>query len=191
MRLYQQLVLFMLAATVLPLALLGFYLLRASEEELATRIGAEQRARATAVATQSAAAILDPVDAVTRATDTIEWGALSSDELKGALSLVYQQAPAASAVVLVGPSGDVRAGPVFVKEKFSEKDLPALLSAVPLSSLIVGGKGQVALSPAFVHAGSTTSSLAAAVKLTDGAGSHFLLAELSLAPVNAALKAAQ
>ena len=39
MKLYQQLILFALAATVLPLAIVGFYVLRQSEAELSRRIG--------------------------------------------------------------------------------------------------------------------------------------------------------
>ena len=55
MRLYQQLILFMLAATVLPLAVLGFLLLSRAEKGLAERVAAEQRALAVSTAERVAA----------------------------------------------------------------------------------------------------------------------------------------
>ncbi len=195
MRLYQQLVLFMLAATVLPLALLGFYLLRASEEELARRIGSEQRARASAAATDAAASILEPVDALSRSTDAFDWSRLGASELKGALSLVYQQAPGVSAVVLVGPDARPLAPGVYLEQAqpdrpaFSAEAMPALLSALALAPLEAGSKGQTALSPAYARAGQPAASLAISVKLADGGKAPFVLAELSLAQVAQRLKA--
>ncbi len=193
MRLYQQLVLFMLAATVLPLALLGFYLLRSSEQELARRIGSEQRAKATAAATGAASAVLESVDALARGTDPIDWPALNAEERKGALSLVYQQAAGVSAVVLVDAEGMPLSPAVFRSEGdtgYSEAELPALLSAFSLAQLAAGGKGQSALSPAFARPPRSAASLAIAVKLQEGAQSSFLLAELSLEGLAARLAAA-
>ena len=61
MKLYQQLILFMLAATVLPLAVVGFYLLSQSEAELAQRIASEQRALAESTAESVGSTLMNPL----------------------------------------------------------------------------------------------------------------------------------
>ncbi|HEX4620709.1 MAG TPA: two-component sensor histidine kinase, partial [Myxococcaceae bacterium] len=106
MRLYQQLVLFMLAATVLPLALLGFWLLRGSEQELSRRIRGEQRALAGAAAEGVAAQLMGAVDAVARSAEAVDWAHMSAEEMRGALFLLYQQSTSVSAAVLVGADGE-------------------------------------------------------------------------------------
>ena len=188
MRLYQQLVLFMLAATVLPLALLGFWLLRASEDELSRRIQGEQRALAAAAAEGAAGQVMGAVNAVARAADAIDWTHASSVELKGGLSLLYQQSPAVSAVILLDADGQVEAGPVFVPgggsghPGFSSAGVSALARAIPLAALKQGGKGQAALSPAYLHSGGM-AALAVAVKLDSTVRSPFAVAELGLGEV--------
>src|SRR5687768_7939976 len=105
MRLYQQLVLFMLAATVLPLALLGFWLLRESERELGHRIATEQRAQAREAAEAAGKAMLDAVESIARSAEMFDWSRTSANELRGGLSLLYQQSSTVSAVVLLSPEG--------------------------------------------------------------------------------------
>ena len=105
MRLYQQLVLFMLAATVLPLALVGFLLLSRAEGELAARLDAEQRTLAAATAEGAAAELLATVDALARSAELIDWERASPEERRGALSLLYGQSPVVSAVLQVDADG--------------------------------------------------------------------------------------
>jgi two-component system NtrC family sensor kinase len=189
MRLYQQLVLFMLAATVLPLAVLGFWLLRHSEAELSHRIRAEQRAVATAAAEGVASEVMGAGDAVARAAMSMDWPHLASDEVSGALRLLYQQSALVDAVVLLAPDGSLRAGPIFVPgggsghPGFSSGGVEALMHAVPVASLASGAKGQVAMSPAYLHSGGRMGALAFAVKLGAGAGSSYAVAELGLTDV--------
>src|SRR5690349_15132934 len=113
MRLYQQLVLFMLAATVLPLALVGFWLLRGAERELAHRIGSEQRARAEAAAQRASRSLLDAVELIARTAENFDLESATQKEIDGALKLLYQQSPAVSAVMLVDAKGAVISEPVF------------------------------------------------------------------------------
>jgi len=191
MRLYQQLVLFMLAATVLPLALLGFWLLRESERELGLRIAAGQRAQAQEAAASSGKAVLDSVEAIARSAELFDWSRTSASEVRGGLSLLYQQSPAIAAVVLLSPEGSVVEGPVYLREGegghpgFDPRTgLAPLAKAIPLASLQAGTKGQAALSPAYQHSLKQMAAVAVAVKLADQENSPFAVAELGLAGVD-------
>jgi two-component system NtrC family sensor kinase len=185
MRLYQQLVLFMLAATVLPLAGVGFWLLGSSERALVDRIAREQVADAQAQAERSATSLMGPVDALGRAAEAIDWLRATPEERKGGLSLLYQQSPLVAATVLVDAGGKVVDGPVFAEDgsehpRFSAAGVAPLVAAVPVEPLRDGARGQVALSPAFVgpdgHA-----AFALAIKLADGREAPFAFAEVGLA----------
>ncbi|MDQ3265543.1 MAG: ATP-binding protein [Myxococcota bacterium] len=194
MRLYQQLVLFMLAATVLPLALLGFWLLRESERELGLRIAAEQRAQAREAAASSGKALLDSVEAIARSAEMIDWARASATEVRGGLSLLYQQSQSIAAVVLLSAQGSVVEGPVYLREGegghpgFDPRaGLSALAKAIPLASLQAGTKGQAALSPAYRHSLGKMAAVAVAVKLSDLEDSSFAVGELGLGTVDALL----
>ncbi|HEY0094708.1 MAG TPA: two-component sensor histidine kinase, partial [Archangium sp.] len=69
MRLYQQLILFMLAATVLPLAAVGFLLLSRAEAELTGRIVSEQRVIAETTAESASSELMKTVDALARSAE--------------------------------------------------------------------------------------------------------------------------
>jgi two-component system NtrC family sensor kinase len=185
MKLYQQLVLFMLAATVLPLAVVGFWLLRTSGDELAQRIRAEQQALAVLVAKDAATQLVGTVDALGRATEAIDWKSASAEEIHGALSLLYQQSNAVAAVALVDAGGKVIAGPVFRGGAdghpfFSSDRLASLLSAVPLGPLRGGQLGQAALSPAYPERTGAPARMAVAIKASGGEDAPFVLAEIAL-----------
>jgi CO dehydrogenase/acetyl-CoA synthase epsilon subunit len=94
MRLYQQLILFMLAATVLPLAVVGFLLLSRAEAELTQRIAGEQRTLAVATAESVANTLIRTVDAMAVVVETIPWDGLDEKETDGALKLVFSQSSA-------------------------------------------------------------------------------------------------
>ena len=192
MRLYQQLVLFMLAATVLPLALVGFWLLRGAEQELTRRIGSEQHARAEAAAQLAAQSLLGAVDQVARAAELFDWERSSPEELQGGLRLLYQQSPLVSAVILVDSEGATLASPVFAHEgvgehpPFDPTGVPALTRAIDLGPL-KGGRGQAAVSTAYPDAQRRRAAVALAVRLSNGERSPFVLAELGLGALSADL----
>jgi two-component system, NtrC family, sensor kinase len=185
MKLYQQLILFMLAATVLPLAVVGFWLLRTSEDELGAHIRAEQQALGVLVAREAATQLVGTVDALGRATEAIDWAGASAEEIRGALSLLYQQSSAVAAVALVDSEGALLNGPVFRGGAdghpfFSGDRLPALVGAVPLGALRGGALGQAALSPAYPEPTGAPARMAVAIKAGDGENAPFVLAEIAL-----------
>jgi two-component system, NtrC family, sensor kinase len=185
MRLYQQLILFMLAATVLPLVVVGFWLLRASEDELGAHIRAEQQALGVLVAREAATQLVGSVDALGRATEAIDWSAASPEEIRGALSLLYQQSSAVAAVALVDAGGAILEGPVFRGGAdghpfFSTDRLAALVGSVPLGPLRGGELGQAALSPAYPEPTGAPARMAVAIKAAAGENAPFVLAEIAL-----------
>ncbi|NVJ04871.1 HAMP domain-containing protein [Myxococcus sp. AM001] len=194
MRLYQQLVLFMLAATVLPLAAVGFLLLSRAEAELAARIDAEQRAQAVASAESVGATLMEVVDALARSAELIDWQAASDAETQGALRLLYGQSPAVSAVLKLDAEGRPLGAPVFRAEAidghpaFSPESVDRLVRSIPVQTLRGGGKGQAALGSAYVHSDEGRSAVAVAVKLAEGEGAPFAVAEVVLHPLEAVLR---
>ncbi|WP_141619281.1 sensor histidine kinase [Myxococcus sp. AB036A] len=194
MRLYQQLVLFMLAATVLPLAAVGFLLLSRAEAELAARIDAEQRAQAVATAESVGATMMEVVDALARSAELIDWQAASDAETQGALRLLYGQSPAVSAVLKLDSEGQPLGAPVFRAQAidghpaFSLESLDRLVRSIPVQTLRGGGKGQAALGSAYVHSDDGRSAVAVAVKLAEGEGAPFAVAEVVLHPLEAVLR---
>ncbi len=194
MRLYQQLVLFMLAATVLPLAAVGFLLLSRAEAELAARIDAEQRAQASAAAEAVGAAMMEVVEALARSAELIDWQAASDAETLGALRLLYGQSPAVSAVLKLDAEGQPLGSPVFRQTAldghpaFAPESLERLVRSMPVQTLRGGGKGQAALGSAYVHSEDGHAAVAVAVKLADGERAPFAVAEVALHPLEAVLR---
>jgi two-component system NtrC family sensor kinase len=194
MRLYQQLVLFMLAATVLPLAAVGFLLLSRAEAELANRIDAEQRSQATATAEAVSASLMEVVDALARSAELIDWQAASEAETVGGLRLLYGQSAAVSAVVKLDAEGRPLGTPVFRAQ--AQDGHPAFHTAgqerwvrsVPVQTLRGGGKGQAALGSAYPHGEDGRAAVAVAVKLAEGEGAPFALAEVVLTPLETVLR---
>ncbi|GHG84483.1 sensor histidine kinase [Comamonas sp. JC664] len=194
MRLYQQLVLFMLAATVLPLAAVGFLLLSRAEATLAARIDAEQRAQASAAAEAVGASMMEVVDALARSAELIDWQAASDEETLGALRLLYGQSPAVSAVLKLDAEGRPLGTPVFRPRAvdghpaFSPDSLDRLIRSMPVQTLRGGGKGQAALGTAYVQSEEGRAAVAVAVKLAEGERAPFAVAELVLQPLESVLR---
>lgn len=194
MRLYQQLVLFMLAATVLPLVVVGFWLLRTSERELATQIGNEQRALASLAAERSSEKLGQLVDAVGKTVELVDWAATTDEEKRGALSLVYSTSEWITAAALVTPEGEVTHS-VYTTEvskpgsrfAFKPEELGTLKAAVPLAALGAGERGAAALSEPYSR---LDKSVAVALAVRTGAepSDPFVLVEVSLAPFVADLR---
>ncbi|WP_338865593.1 sensor histidine kinase [Myxococcus stipitatus] len=194
MRLYQQLVLFMLAATVLPLAAVGFLLLSRAEAELAARIDAEQRTQASAIAEAVGASLMEVVDALARSAELIDWQAATEAETVGGLRLLYGQSPAVSAVLKLDSHGRPVGSPVFRTQGseghpgFDAEGVEQMLSSVPVQQLRAGGKGQAALGSAYAHPESGRAAVTVAVKLAEGEDAPFALAEVVFAPLEATLR---
>src|SRR4051812_33472802 len=156
MKLYQQLILFMLAATVLPLAVVGFLLLRGAEAEIARRITSEQQARATGSAEAVSTELLGAVESIAHSAEqfNVDWTADDAGEVRDSLlKLLYQRWESVSAVEMVDSRGALLAGPLFVKDGMGnhppfayEQGRERLQHAIPVESLAGGGKGQAALS---------------------------------------------
>src|SRR4051794_7876878 len=166
MRLYQQLILFMLAATVLPLAVVGFLLLSRAEAELTERIVSEQRVVAEATAESVSVELMKTVDALARSAELFNWERITPEEFQGGLQLLYGQSPAVSAVLHLDAEGHPRGSPIF--QASGESDHPgfepsatqALVRAVPVQTLRRGNKGQVALGRVYAHALSGRAAVA-------------------------------
>ncbi|WP_375772973.1 ATP-binding protein [Archangium gephyra] len=184
MRLYQQLILFMLAATVLPLAAVGFLLLSRAEAELTGRIISEQRVIAESTAESASSELMKTVDALARSAELFNWQSITPEEFQGGLQLLYGQSPAVSAVLHLDAEGNTRGEPVFRASGDSEHPgfepsaAQALARAVPVQTLRRGNKGQAALGRVYAHAPSGRAAVAVAVKLADGEDSPFALAEV-------------
>ncbi|RYZ39604.1 MAG: HAMP domain-containing protein [Myxococcaceae bacterium] len=192
MRLYQQLILFMLAATVLPLAAVGFLLLSRAEAEVASHIDAQQRALASATAEAVGTSLMEVVNSLARSAELIDWERATPDEVRGGLALLYGQSPTVSAVLELDASGQPLGPPVYQQgaghPAFAEAGLAQLARAVPVQSLLSGGKGQAALGSAYRHAASGRSAMGVAVKLADGADAPYAIAEVVLLEMEALLE---
>jgi len=197
MRLYQKLVLFMLAATVLPLAAVGFWLLRGAELELGRRIANEQHAQARVAAELAEAQLSQVIDPLQRATAALDWKRIVPEERKGALVLVYQQLPTVSAVLLLDGDGALAEGPFFNENGSAEhpgfsaaQGRDALLRAFPKDlSALLKDKGDVGMSAAYLHSLGRMAAVAVAIRLEEGARSPVALAEVGLGTLAQRLKA--
>jgi signal transduction histidine kinase len=194
MKLYQQLILFMLAATVLPLAAVGFLLLSRAEAELAARIDAEQRILASSTAESVSAELMKTVDALARSAELFNWQTISPEELRGGLQLLYGQSPAVSAVLHLDADGKPQGPPVFRDDPESEhpgfdpREVDTLAQAVPVKALRLGSKGQAALGAAYTNSLTGHAAVAVAVKLADGEQAPFVLAEVVFSGLEALLQ---
>ncbi len=157
MRLSQQLILFMLAAAVLPLSGVGFWLLQRSETELSRRLAHEQRAVAEAAAEAAAAQLMVPINGIAGSAALIDWRSVNAEEARGGLQLLAAQSELIAGVALVDSTRDAVA-PVPGGEGHPTFDPIAdgktMFLALPYQSLGEHGqKGQVAVGAAFVLAG--------------------------------------
>jgi len=189
MKLYQQLILFMLAATVLPLAVVGFLLQRGAEAEITRRITGEQQARAIGAAEAVSTELLGAVESIAHSAErfNIDWAHAGDEERDGLLRLLYGQSETVSAVAMVDAEGQLLAGPLFIKEgkdghpPFAyEQGRDRFQHAIPLSPMAGGGKGQAAISSIYPHSRGAMAAMAVAVKLQAQPQSPFALAELGL-----------
>jgi signal transduction histidine kinase len=183
MRLSQQLVLFVLAAAVLPLAMVGFWLLKQSEAELTIRLAAAQRAQAQAAAEAAGYRLSGALNALQSSAGLITWATASPDEISGGLGLLGSQSDLVSGIALVDPNRDDVPPPMSGGEGHAtfdeEKDGAALLKSLPFEPLGErGNKGQVAVGTALDASGPV---LPVGVQVSQkGPKAAFIVAFLSL-----------
>lgn len=136
MRLSQQLILFTLAAVVLPLSAVGFLALRRTEAALADRFEREQRALTVAAAERTASELLTVIDGLAASAKLIDWADASDDEVAGGLRLLTSQSELVAAVGLWrgGAVAHVAAGGEG-HPPFDDEETPLLGTALPLSTL--------------------------------------------------------
>ncbi|MBX7117021.1 MAG: HAMP domain-containing protein [Myxococcaceae bacterium] len=191
MRLAQKLILFVLAASVVPLSFVGAGLLRRLEQELSERLAAEQRAVADAAIESASAELNTAIGSVERAALLVDWSNANAEEATGALKLVYASSPLVSGVLLYDPARTAPVPPVSGAEghpPFSAHG-EAALRGFPFSVLSTrGAKGQVAAAAAY--AGTSAAALPVAIQVgPSGPNAPFVTAELSFAPLVERLKA--
>ena len=194
MRLSQKLVLFVLAAAVLPLGGVGFWVLGASERELLARLEREQAARASAGADAVAGALVGALSAVQTTAALFDWPALSKAEAEGGLRLLYAQSDAIAGVLLHDPARAEaeRPAPVGGLAGRAAFDLASgaerLRGATPFAALARHGeKGRVTASAPVVGEGGQPV-LPVAVQVSEGPQAAFVAAELVLGGVLPLLK---
>ena len=105
MKLYQQLVLFVLAATAIPVVI-GFAVLRHNEVQLQERILSARRSSAARLAEMVGREMGEILERVEAALGYVELGEMAPAELSGVLGIVYKQSEAIVQVALLEPSGD-------------------------------------------------------------------------------------
>ena len=183
MRLSEKLILFVLAAAVIPLSVVGLLLLKQAEHELSERIVQEQRAVAQATAESAAHEIMAAINAMSTSAIAIDWKTATPDEQLGGLRLVYAQSPLVMQTALIEPGTDV-VRVVAGGEGHPEAPETAPSSWFPYESLGEhGDRGQVAIAPVSLGA------LPVAIQV--GARSRratFVSAQLALAGLSASLQ---
>jgi signal transduction histidine kinase len=140
------------------------------------------------------------INALARGAELVDWRSASPEEVKGGLSLLYQQSHLVSAVLLVSADGKMvgTQEPVYLARGQTEvgghpgfdaaTGSPRLLTSIPLEPLGRGNRGQVALSPAYPHSLGQMAAVSVAVKLDGGMDSMFALAELGLGSIEQLLR---
>ncbi|PZR17590.1 MAG: two-component sensor histidine kinase [Archangium gephyra] len=148
MRLSQKLLLFVLAAAVIPLAFAGFWLLREAERELSARLEREQRALAAASAEAAGTQLAATLDSLAQSASLIDWSKVSAAEAEGGLQLLSSQSPVVVSAALQAPSTRAFVGPRDDRPQLKvERD--ELLALLPLATLAAyGDDGQMALGAA-------------------------------------------
>lgn len=199
MRLVYKLLLFMLACSVLPISLVGFLLLRNAERELKTRIAAQQATIARSEAELIGRDVADLVEALARATERFDFGALTPGERTGALSLLYHQSAVVAGVALLDASGQEAASPVHRDAgEPGLRDHPPLSAAefaqarqkIPAGLLESAPPGSVALLPAHARASWGCAAATLLVRAPGGDRPLAVAIEISLCPAQARARAA-
>ncbi|HSA23747.1 MAG TPA: ATP-binding protein [Myxococcota bacterium] len=104
MKLYRQLLLFMLTATIVPLVL-GLISMALNEARVGEQILEQRREAALRLAERAGRDVMDVVERVQKALGYAELGRMTPEELRGLLAIVYKQSEDIVQVSLVDQSG--------------------------------------------------------------------------------------
>ncbi|MBL8913491.1 MAG: HAMP domain-containing protein [Archangium sp.] len=151
LKLSQKLLLFVLAAAVIPLSVAGFWLLRQAEVELGNRLEREQRALAAAAAEATGTQLTTSLDSLAQSATLIDWTKVSKDEAIGGLQLLTSQSPVVVAATVVDPARKDFTPLIDAVEGRPKISVghDSLASALPLATLAsYGDRGQIALGAA-------------------------------------------
>jgi two-component system NtrC family sensor kinase len=156
LKLYRKLLLFLLAAAVLPLVAVGFVLLARAERALSSRIADQQLATARALGELVGGDLDALLDDVSGPLRTWSFSKLSEAELRGVLQVLCRQSPHIQAAALVDgrgapvvpPVSSTEASPIPGHAPLSATGLAAFLVALPLRDALAS-PGSAVLSPAY------------------------------------------
>jgi len=156
LKLYRKLLLFTLAAALLPLTAVGFAVLAGAERALLARIGAEQAATARGAAEQVGRDLEVLFDGVEGVVHSWRPGELSPEELRALPLLLCRQSRYLHAVALVDAGGRPVVPPFASTETAPLEDRPAVsaagmaafLAAIPREEAIQR-QGSLLLTPAY------------------------------------------
>ncbi|MCC7073983.1 MAG: HAMP domain-containing protein [Deltaproteobacteria bacterium] len=197
MSLNRKLALFIVAATVLPLVLVGLFVARIAEDALRARILEAQVRTASAEAEAVARFIEDRSAALQRAAAAFDLSAATAPELAGAAQLLYRADDAVAVAALLDATGQALAPPALLAADDQPGDLARhprateaaaerLVRLAPRERALAEGAGAVVLSGVYgaPERGDTALALALPVR---GPGGTLLVevAELSLAALSA------
>jgi two-component system, NtrC family, sensor kinase len=104
MKLYRQLLLFMLTATIVPLVL-GLVSMSLNEGEVAGKILEQRREAAERLAERAGRDVMDVVERVQKSLGYAELGRMTPEELRGLLAIVYKQSEDIDQVSLLDGAG--------------------------------------------------------------------------------------
>jgi signal transduction histidine kinase len=126
MKLYRKLLIFTLAATVLPLSAVGFSVLRGAERALSARIAAQQLATAQATAEAVGRELGELLDAVSGTVENWDVKSLSDAELRALLLVLHRRSERIDAVVMVDVQGRQLVEPVTAGPEAGGEGRPAV-----------------------------------------------------------------
>jgi len=200
-KLYRQLLLFTLAATVVPLVL-GLTSMSLNESRLAAQVLEQQREAAERLAERVGRDVLEVVERVEKALGLVDPGGMSPEELRGLLALVYKQSEDIVQVCLLDALGQPVAPGLFLEDPsrypeyagrlpVSAAQHEAFVARLPWRQAAAAPAGSAVLGAVALHPGAGVPGLAVAVPVAPGTGERLTAGvELSLAGLAGRLDAA-
>jgi two-component system NtrC family sensor kinase len=142
LKLYRKLVLFILAAAVVPLTAVGFVVLRGAERALSARIAVEQATAARRAASSLGHELDRLFDQVRQLISSWDLQRLTDAELEGFLRLMLDLSPHIGAVALVDTSRAPVVPPIHGGQEAGAMEpaaLPEFLQAIPIREAVSHG----------------------------------------------------
>jgi two-component system, NtrC family, sensor kinase len=195
MKLYHQLILFVLAATAIPL-LVGFVILRHNESQLEERLLSSRAESATRLAEVVQREMKEVFERVQDALGYASVEEMSDAELTGLLGILYKQSEDIIQVALLNQAGDELIPGVYLDNpksypeyagrlSVSKEEHAHFISHLPLEKSITAAPGSVVLGVPHLIEGHASIGISFVVPRLLGTGTKRWLAvvELSLEPI--------